>query len=434
MLLTFYQFINILLTPVIWVYLVYRKKNGKEDPLRFSERFGKAASPRPAGTLVWIHAASVGESLSVLPLVQKLCSAYSNAHILFTTVTVSSAKMIESKLPDNAFHQFVPIDNPLAVKRFLSHWQPDLALWVESELWPSLIYQTSQDCPILLVNARMSDQSYRYWKYFKGFASQILSRFTHVFGQSQHDTDRYRELGARQVTFTGNIKYDAPALSADPKKMGELVNTIGQRPVWLAASTHHDEETKIAEIHNHLKETHPDLLTIIVPRHPNRADDIIKDIGPSMEVIKRSSEEEITSSTDIYLADTMGELGIFYRLAPIVFIGGTLIPHGGQNPLEAARLDCAIIFGPYMDNFLEIKREFEQHNAAIKVKSKSELAQVVEELIVDHDKQEALAQAATKLVEEKSGILDTLCEHVHPLIRKVEPTSDTNLQTQETST
>ena len=420
MILKLYQLLTSVAAPFIELYLHKRKKNGKEDAQRFEERFGNAAFPRPEGSLIWVHAASVGESLSILPMIQKLLDKLENTHLLLTTGTTTSAKMIESRLPDRAFHQYVPIDTTPSVNRFLKHWKPDLAIWVESELWPNLVVQTAKQCPLMLANGRMSDSSYRNWRKYRSLSQQVLSRFSLVLPQSKHDGERFENLGARNVKYLGNIKFDAPPLPSDSQKMGEIVNMIGQRPVWLAASTHEGEEKIVASVHKEIKENHPELLTIIAPRHPKRLDDIMETIKESdLNIAVRSRNDEITEDTDIYIADTIGEMGILYRLVPIVFIGGTLVEHGGQNPLEAARLNCVIIYGPYMDNFIEIRRELEERNAAISITNETSLKNAVEEVIFDHEKQEDLMQKSSDLVKEKSGVVDAYITEITPYLDRI---------------
>lgn len=420
MLLKLYTILTFIASPVIELYLLKRKKNGKEDVKRFPERFGYAVVPRPDGTLVWIHAASVGEALSVLPIINKLSESHRNVNFLLTTGTTTSAKLVENRLPQRVFHQYVPVDTPLAVKRFLKHWQPNLALWVESELWPNLVVQTSTKCPMILVNGRISDKSYLTWQRYKSLGKELLEQFALTLPQSKLDAERFVNLGAKNVKYLGNIKYDAPALSSDSKKMAELVSQIGERPLWLAASTHNNEEQKIASIHKELKEDCPNLLTIIAPRHPKRAAEILQDIKAiGLSVAVRSKAQPIEGDTDIYIADTLGELGIFYRLVPIVFIGGSLVNNGGQNPLEAARLDCSIVYGLHMENFMEIKHEMEQAGAAICVNNQSDLQQAVHELMRKPQKQEALVKAAHKVVDSKAGVLDAYVEQIDTYLNKV---------------
>lgn len=420
MILKIYQILTSVAGPLIDLYMLKRKKDGKEDPARFGERMGYSSIPRPKGSVVWIHAASVGEALSILPLIKKLSSSYIDVSYLLTTGTTSSAKLVESRLPDNVFHQYVPIDKISVVHRFLRQWRPNLALWVESELWPNLLVQTSKICPILLLNGRMSDVSYGKWSKYKSIISELLGCFSLCLAQSQEDAKRFENLGAHKVKYVGNIKFDAPPLPSDSQKMGELVNMIGERPVWLATSTHAGEEVAVAEIHKNLKEEKPELLTIIAPRHPARAAEIIKQIkGLGLNVAQRSKDELVVEDTDIYLADTLGELGVLYRLSPLVFIGGSLVERGGQNPLEAARLGCVIIYGPHMYNFVEITGEIAAKQAAVKINSQQELEDTIESLILDYGKQEDLAKSAQILVDEKSGIVDAFSEEIALYMKEI---------------
>ncbi len=402
-----YRILSTLLHPAIIAWLRWRTAKGKEDPKRRSERFGQANIPRPDGQLVWIHAASVGEAHSVLPLIEALCERYPQANILLTTGTVSSSTLMQSRLPERAFHQFVPVDTPLAVKRFLSYWQPDLAIWVESEFWPNLLRMTRQrNCPIVLVNARMSDRSYKRWQRHRGFITQLLNCFHTIYAGSRDDKSKFRRLGAEQTEYIGNIKYDAPKLPADPKTTSAILGKIGDRRVWLAASTHEGEEEKIAEVHRALKETYSDLLTIIVPRHAHRGEEVVQALsGQKFTVSCRSKQQVILPETDIYVADTMGELGIFYRLTGIVFIGGSLVPHGGHNPLEPAQLDCAIVCGPHMENFQGMLADLREENAITQVHTLEELQDKVLHLLRDQDMQESLAKNALNLVKTRKGVI-----------------------------
>lgn len=414
-----YRYLTFVLSPCIALYLRYRLYKGKEDLKRFPERFGESVMPRPEGKLLWIHAASVGEALSILPLIKQMASYAVDWRILLTTGTVSSARLMAERLPDTILHQFVPIDTPQAVKRFLHHWHPNLALWTESEFWPNLIMETYRYCPLLLINARISDRSFQTWQRYSGLCRYLLSCFTLCFPQSQQDEQRLRILGAKHIHFIGNLKCDAPALPGDPEKIALLRTLTDNRPLWLAASTHAREEKMIADAHHHLKQQFPNLLTIIAPRHPHRRDEILKDLSPfHFSIACRSKEGPITPQTDIYLADTLGELGIFYRIAPIVFMGGTLIPHGGQNPLEAARLQCAILAGPSMENFKEIATEMIERNALLQVKDTSELQEILSGLLASPDQQTLLAAQALTFATEKSGIIKNYIQEIFRIVEQ----------------
>ena len=381
--LTAYRILSWILTPIIPVVLLWRAHKGKEVKERLGERVGKATIARSSGKLIWFHAASMGESSSVVPVIKRLLECHPEATVLMTTVTVTSAKNIGEKLPKGAIHQFAPVDTPIAIARFLKHWKPDVAFWVESEFWPNMMEMTHDTgCPMVLLNARVSRRSFRRWQRFRTSIEQLLCLFTMILAKSDEDASRLRNLGAdaHKVSVQGNLKFSAPALEADPKLTSEILGQIGGRRIWLAASTHSGEEEIIAGVHNQVKTTYPDLLTVIVPRHSRRGKEIAATIEKmEMRVALRSAKDEISSSTDIYVADTMGELGIFYRLAGIVFIGGSLVPHGGQNPFEPALLDCTILYGPHMDNFKEFCHELEVVHGAVLVKNEKVLAARVDE-------------------------------------------------------
>lgn len=416
----FYRFLTSALKPVIYLYLLKRKFAGKEDSKRFKEKFGKAATSRPKGKLIWIHGASVGESLSALPLIDKISKEYPDINILLTTGTVSSAKLVANKLPNNAIHQFIPVDTAGAVKKFLNHWSPDLSLWLESELWPNLLSLTSQKCPIITINARMSDASFKKWQRFPSIAKTILNYFDLTLAQSQDDANKFKKLGTKKVKYLGNIKYGNPALEANPKKMGELITQIGDKTVFLAASTHSNEEYMIAKIHKSLKEKHPQLFTIIVPRHPKRTTDILNDISDlELNVSVRKKKDKINENTDIYIANTMGELGIFYRLSTLVFIGGSLVPHGGQNLLEPAKLDCVILLGKHTFNFAEITNEFLERKATIQVNDDKELKNELAKLLENSDLQQSYIENSKELVSEKYKILDNYFNELSVYINKI---------------
>ncbi len=413
-----YLSLSLLIAPLLPLWLRVREKQGKEDGQRRNERVGAAGLPRPQGKLIWFHAASMGESSSVLPLIKSLREMYPDMFILLTTVTVTSARHVATRLPEGALHQFAPVDTPQAVRKFLHHWRPDMAVWVESELWPNMIFTAhARGIPLVLLNARISARSFARWQTFRSFVQRMLSCFALIQAQSEEDAARLRNLGAQHVSMPGNLKFSAPALEADSRLTGEIVSIIGDRKTWLASSTHPGEEAIIGKAHLQLREQFPNVLTIIVPRHNTRGDEIARELSVlGCRVAQRSKGEAITNDTDIYLADTMGELGIFYRLAGIVFVGGSLVPHGGQNPFEPARLDCAILYGPHMENFKEFCAELEAHEATRKVRHERDLVEYVAELLRDHDKQELLAQRALEAARDKQEVLTRVQEALRPLI------------------
>ena len=417
--LTSYRILQTVLSPFIDVYLRYRKVIGKEDKKRFPERLGKAGIARPQGNLVWIHAASIGESVSVLPLLTAIRQKYPSINILMTTGTVTSAKLLEKKLPKDIIHQFVPVDMHYAVKRFVAHWRPDLAIWVESELWPNLVCNTSQTgCPMLLINARMSDESLVKWKKHKPLADNIFGCFTLCLAQNEKEADKFLHAGIKNSIAAGNLKYESPSLPSDPENTANLIRMIGNRRIWVASSTSRGEEEIAALTHIKLAEKYPDLLTIIAPRHPNRMAEIRTMLeAKGLNTSVRSQGDDVHADTQIYLADTIGELGIFYRLSNIVFMGGSLVDHGGQNPLEPARLNCAILSGPTIYNFEEIYADMKAANAVIIVNNKDELLEQLDQLLSNSKMQDIYADHASHFIESKTGVIDNYLKLLDPYLK-----------------
>jgi 3-deoxy-D-manno-octulosonic-acid transferase len=420
MYLKLYRFVTWFFGPLIELYLLKRKLSGKEDETRFYERKGKTNIKRPQGRLLWFHAASVGESVSVIPIINEIKLKYPSLNFLITTGTVTSSKILKGRLPKDVIHQYVPIDRQASVRRFLSHWRPDVAFFVESELWPNLIIETHKTgCTIIQLNARISAHSFSKWKKYPDIIEAMLACVSLSIAQSEVDKERIDKLGAKKSISLGNLKFEAPALPADPTETGKVLSMIGSRNIWLAASTHSGEEEIIAKAHKKIKLYVPDLLTIIVPRHSNRGEDIASTLkAKGLIITQRSKEKEILKpDTDIYLADTMGELGLFYRLAGIVFMGGSLIPHGGQNPLEAARLDCAILSGDNFQNFKKVYKEMIEEHAAIIVTNVDELAQTVIELINNGSEQRKIADNALEYINGKSGIIERYLVELEPYLK-----------------
>lgn len=345
-----YRFLSAVLAPAIPLLLRRRASRGKEHHERTDERLGYPAMPRPEGTLIWVHGASVGECVAALPLIDALLAAMP-CKILVTSGTVTSAKVMQERLPDGAFHQFVPIDTPGATARFLDHWKPQAGLFVDSDLWPNLVLGAHErDVKLVQINARMSERSYQNWRRVRHAAGELLQAFQVCLAQDEEIGARFRDLGSPDVRVIGSLKADAPELPFDAAKLEELKTAIGNRPVFLASQTHPGEEETILPTHDALRRTLPDLLTIIVPRHPARGGDIA--MLCSTRASKRRALGELPSaSTAVYIADTIGELGLFYRLTRFCFVGGSLIRHGGQNPLEPAKLGCAVMAGPHTFNF-----------------------------------------------------------------------------------
>ncbi len=410
-----YRLLTDLGAPVIRLYLLRRQAHGREDPARFGERLGIASRPRPQGRLIWCHAASVGEAASILSLIEKIIQEYPAINLLVTSGTVTSARMLAQRLPTQVIHQYMPVDRAAYVARFLNYWHPDFVMWIESELWPNMIVGLRErSIPVALLNARMSVKSFRRWFIAKSWIRQMLGIFVLCLTQTENDRIRYAALGARNISCLGNLKYAAKPLPFDETELTRLKQALGARPVWLLASSHHGEEEIALTAHQKLKEKWPELLTIIIPRHAQRGEEIADKIGNlGYSFAQRSKQEILKPQTEIYLADTMGELGLFYRLATIVCIGGSFT-WNGHNPVEAAQLGCAIIFGPQMRSFSEIASEFLHNQAAIQLQSGNELSFTIDRLLRAQDEKMKYAQMAQILAEQKRHVLDRVLLALDP--------------------
>lgn len=413
-----YRLATRVVAPLVPFLLRQRLKRGKEDPARLNERYGIASLARPEGKLVWFHAASIGESLSILTLIDRLLKARPDMHVLVTTGTVTSAHLMEKNLPDAALHQFVPLDHPNYCARFLDHWQPDLAVWVESEFWPNLIVSTyERGTSLALINARLTAKSFDGWRKAPRFIASLLHRFSLVLAQDGASAERLSELGAQRVIQDGNLKHDARVLDVDAEMLAALRVDIGARPVWLATNTHEGEEKIALEVHATISQQYADPLTIIVPRHPARGDALAMEArAAGLEVAQRSHQQHITAKTQIYIADTLGELGLFYSLACPVFIGGTFARMGGHNHFEAARFACPLIAGPIDFNFAESYHRFELHGALERVTSAATLSQAVLALLADPAARKKMGDKAQRLASVDSGAADRVLVNLLSLL------------------
>jgi len=374
---------------------------GKEEAARLPEREGFSAM-RPKGKLIWLHAASVGESLSILPLIEALAARDPALTLLVTTGTVTSAHLLPQRLPEHlrgrVLHRFAPLDVPQWVGRFLDGWRPDAAGFVESELWPNTLAAcAARGVPLALLNARMSDRSARRWgRFAPGFARHLLGHFALIMPRSAEDAARLAALGAPRLAPPGDLKLAAAPLPADPAALAALRAAIGPRPVLFAASTHPGEEEQIIAASAQIRANFPDLLTIIAPRHPER--------GAAIAEAPRRAMGALPGTGPLYIADTMGELGLFYRVASLTFIGGSLVPHGGQNPLEAARLNCPVIFGPNMGNFRDATAGLLAAGGARQVPDAAALAATVAHMLSCPQASSAMVAAAATLVSAASDL------------------------------
>lgn len=399
-----------------------RLAHGKEDPARFNERLGQPTMPRPPGSLVWFHAASVGESLSILELLRQIRDTYPDISLLVTTGTRSSAGLLKLRLAEGIMHQFVPVDSAGAVEGFLDHWQPDMAVWTESEFWPRLMVQThARGVPMVLINGRMSAKSARGWGWLHGMSQGLLSRFELLAVQDQAMAERFLSVGApkSRVVVTGSLKEGAVPLPYDENTRKDLQKAIGRRATWLAASTHEGEEEIVIEAHRLAGPRNPGLLLILVPRHPERADGIADLLTRSgFAVARRSLGQPITADVDIYLADTLGELGLWYRLAPVSFVGGSLFEIGGHNPFEPAALGSAIIHGPHVANFADIYDRLESAGATRKVTDAKSLV-VALNACLQADAAATMATAAWEVSSDGSGVTDHVFELLEPYLNRI---------------
>jgi len=411
-----YQLGSALGTPIASQLLARRQKRGKEHPERLRERLGQPSMPRPKGPLVWVHGASVGEMLATIALIERLRAQ--DFAVLVTSGTVTSAALAEQRLPNGVTHQFIPLDAPRFVRRFLDHWRPGLALFVESDLWPNLICSSAKrKIPMIIINGRLSERSFKRWRRVPGVIAALLNQFDLCLAQSATDAERYAKLGAPRVSATGNLKLDVPALPADEAALRRLKDIVGKRPVMLAASTHAGEEAAIIGAHRRLRAKFPSLLTIVVPRHPARGESIAEEAkGAGLSVALRSRRAQPMPDIGIYIADTLGELGLMYRLAPIVFMGGSLASHGGQNPIEAIQLGAAIIHGSQVWNFAEIYAALDAARGAQPVADEEALATRLGAWLADPAARQAAADAAAATIKKLSGALERTWTALDPYL------------------
>jgi 3-deoxy-D-manno-octulosonic-acid transferase len=417
------------IAPLLPALLRRRAARGKEVQARLTERWGEGAG-RPDGPLVWLHAASVGESLSLLPLLDALLDRRPDLHLLLTTGTVTAAEIIGQRLPpaiaSRIIHRFAPLDVPGWIDRFLDGWRPDAVAIAESELWPNRTYALARrGIPTAMINARISPRSAALWRrWAPGMARDLLGHFALVVAQSDDDAARLRELGAAGVACWGNLKAAAAPLPVDEVELGRLHLMTANRPVFLAASTHPGEDAIALAAHRIVAGHLPDLLTIIVPRHPVRGADIaaLAAAPPAMpsvaapvaplRVTCRSAGGDPTPDTEIHIADTMGELGLFFRLAGVALVGGSLVPKGGHNPLEPARLGCPILFGPHTEHFREVADALLAAGGAARVTDAATLAEMVRDVLSNPSRGQNMSREAAKIADTAAHLPDHLAEAI----------------------
>lgn len=409
------------LSPFLPFYLQNRCKKGKEIPNRLKERQGYPTQSRPAGSIIQFHAASVGELVSIFSVIQAIHIQDSSQSFLITTGTVTSFRILENFishhpiLARHIIHQFIPLDIPQWINRFLTYWHPSLIVLAESEIWPNLIKEACQKkIPLALINGRLSDRSLKNWKICPSLIQNILSRFQWIISQSEHDQNNFAHL---QITtdYLGNLKQTAQKLHFNSQELVELENYFNNSPIWLAASTHPNEETLIAKTHAVLRKKWPNLITIIVPRHPERGQEIINEIG----IVAQRSKHELPFENGLWLCDTLGELGLFYRLADIVFIGNSLdVVHkgGGHNPFEAARLNCTIATGPKIHNFRQAYYHLQK--AVTIIHTIDDLTNWVDKMLSNPQLRKKQACLALEIMEQKSNLATDIGTHLLKLARQ----------------
>lgn len=394
-------------------YLFYRSRKGKEDRARRRERYGISKIERPRGPMIWVHAASVGETLALLPLIREIRAR--DIHVLLTTGTVTSAELVKNRLGDQVIHQYVPLDIKFSVDRFLAHWLPDAAITAESEIWPiTMLGLSRKHIPQIRVNARLSDRSFSRWQNRLDLAENLFGRLSMVIAQSDLDAERYRDLGAWPVVTSGNLKGDTDPPPCDETLLAHYRAQIGTRKTWAAISTFEGEEAAAGTVQLALRK-HCGLLTIIVPRHPDRADGIeVQLTAQGLNVARRSRGDVITPETDVFLGDSIGEMGMYLRLTQIAFVGRSLTNEGGQNPLEPAMLGCAILSGPHVQNFREPYQRLLRAGGAKIIRDVEMLTKGVYYLTVNDNERLKMIDAGASVIDEMRGALGITMKALEP--------------------
>ncbi len=411
-----YRWTGAAVYPLLGPYLAYRAAKGKEERDRRSERYGRSRVGRPNGPLIWFHAASVGETIAVIPLVEEVVSR--NISVVLTTGTVTSANICQDRLGDKVIHQYVPLDLKPAISNFLDHWKPDLAIISESEIWPMTILELgARRMPQILVNGRMSDNSFARWSRSPVLAEALFENLSHVIAQSELDGERFSNLGARSVSISGNLKVDTDLPPFSQDDLAILKKQVGGRPSWAAISTFEGEETLVADAFLNVRTRIKNPLAIIVPRHVERSDSIEKMLqDKGLKVARRSKGDKITSDIDVYIGDTTGEMGLYLSLTKVVFVGKSLTGEGGQNPLEPAMLGCAILSGPNVQNFRDSYRALLQNGAARIVKDGEGLTSCLLHLLENEDVRDTMIEAGQSTLLTMRGSLDITVKNLEPYL------------------
>ena len=406
------------LQPVAPFVLKWRERQGKEDPARRPERLGVASRPRPEGPMLWLHAASVGETNAIARLIEEVKARYPATSLLLTTGTKTSAALAAERLDGKVIHQYVPLDGPGMVAKFFEHWRPQAGILVESEIWPNLVMAAAErKIPLALLNARMSGQSLVRWRRRPAMAQKLFGSFAAVMAQTEYLSRQFGKLGAREPKIIGNLKYDSAPLPVDGPKLAAFKAALGGRSAFLAASTHPGEEVLVAEALRVARQALPHLLAVIVPRHPGRGAGLKAELtAAGFKVSQRSAGALPTPTDEIYIADTLGELGLFYSAVPVAFIGGSLVPHGGQNPIEAVQLGAAVLTGPAYHNFHEVYTALLTKEGCRLVADPAGLAEALVDLLADDDAAARMRRHARDVIAGLTGALDRTLNELKPLL------------------
>ncbi|WP_420402641.1 3-deoxy-D-manno-octulosonic acid transferase [Nisaea sp.] len=403
-----------LATPLLEHLLKRRLARGKEDPARIGERRGQASLQRPAGALFWVHGASVGECQTALVLIERLLARDPALNVLLTSGTLTSARLMADRLPQRAMHQFLPLDQPDWIGSFLDHWEPDAAIFVESDLWPNLVLSARRRrIPLILANARMSKGSFERWRRLSIFTGRLFSDFSLILASNPAQKAGFEGLTRAPVLCVGNLKRAASALTTDPAKLSALRDAVGERPVFLAASTHAGEEEAAAEAHRIAAAARPDVLTIIAPRHPSRGSEISAMLEAQRFRCARRSEGVLPApETEIYIADTLGEMGTLFELSDTVFVGGSLIPVGGHNPLEPAHFAKPVLFGQLMAKNADIASDMIEARAALEIADAKDLGRRLRDLLQNESERAGIGANAKAFAEGQGAIAEEMAGRI----------------------
>ena len=414
-----YSGLTKVIAPALPFWLKRRAVKGKEDPARKNERFGQASLSRPNGQLFWMHGASVGEVTMLLPMIDKVLAEYPSAHVLVTSGTTTSAELMAKRLPERAFHQYVPLDTPKAVNAFLDHWAPDMALWAESEIWPNLILQTkARNIPMALINARMSEKSLQGWSKRRKSAESLFGCFDVILAGDEATAQGLSEVLGKDIRSTGSLKDAAFALPVNEAELYKLTMQIGDRPVWCAASTHKGEEEIILAAHEHVRSKHPNALLILALRHPERMEDVFTLVGNTHMSI-RSSKTDLHKLSSIYLIDTIGDMGLAYSLSNITFVCGSLVKGlMGHNPLEPARFSNAVLTGAHISSFADSYSSMIAFNAAERILSPNKVGNAVSDLFSNPEKLARQQQLAFDYAQSRNAVLDIVWDKLSYMFLK----------------